>query len=358
MKVFFSHASEDKPLVEQVFLRVEKRFPDIKGWLDKYEILGCWSAMGNRDTIPVSVYDGLSETFGEKQILYAKGCDIESNDVSGFSEAVRVASNSDIVVMVMGEFHNMSGENNCRTNLNLPSVQLDLLKAIKKTGKPTVLVLMNGRPLTINWEKENMDAILEAWFPGTMGGAAIADVLAGKYNPAGKLTITFPQNVGQIPLFYNHKNTGRPFDPNDPQFAYGSHYWDVSNEPLYPFGYGLSYTTFDYSNLKISSNIISKEQPLKVTVSLSNTGKYDGEETVQLYTRDLVGSITRPVKELKGFKKVFLKTGETQSLEFSLSVDDLRFYNSDLEYVYEAGDFHLFVGGDSNTTLKAEFKLQ
>ena len=325
---------------------------------DKYEILGCWSAMGNRDTIPVSVYDGLVEAIGKDKMSYAKGCDIQSDDTKGFAEAVRVASTSDVVVMVMGEFHNMSGENNSRTNLSLPGIQVDLLKAIKKTGKPVVLVLMNGRPLTINWEKDNLDAILEAWFPGTMGGAAIADVLTGKYNPSGKLTMTFPQNVGQIPLFYNHKNTGRPYDPNVPQFAYGSRYWDVSNEPLYPFGYGLSYTTFTYSDLTLSSKEITKDSPLKVSVKLTNSGEYDGEEVVQLYTRDLVGSVTRPVKELKGFKKVFLKAGESKVIDFTLSVNDLRFYNSQLEYVYEPGDFHLFVGGSSDTKLKTEFTLK
>ncbi len=325
---------------------------------DKYEILGCWSAMGNRDTIPVSVYDGLVEAIGKDKISYAKGCDIQSDDTKGFAEAVRVASASDVVVMVMGEFHNMSGENNSRTNLSLPGVQVDLLKAIKKIGKPVVLVLMNGRPLTINWEKDNLDAILEAWFPGTMGGAAVADVLTGKYNPSGKLTMTFPQNVGQIPLFYNHKNTGRPYDPNVPQFAYGSRYWDVSNEPLYPFGYGLSYTTFAYSDLELSSKEITKDSPLKVSVKLTNSGGYDGEEIVQLYTRDLVGSITRPVKELKGFKKVFLKAGESKIIDFILSVNDLRFYNSQLDYVYEPGDFHLFAGGSSDTNLKTEFTLK
>ena len=325
---------------------------------DKYEILGCWSARGNRDTIPVSVYDGLVEAIGKDKISYAKGCDIQSEDTKGFAEAIRVAAASDVVVMVMGEFHNMSGENNSRTNLSLPGVQVDLLKAIKKAGKPVVLVLINGRPLTINWEKDNLDAILEAWFPGTMGGAAIADVLTGKYNPSGKLTMTFPQNVGQIPLFYNHKNTGRPYDPNVPQFAYGSRYWDVSNEPLYPFGYGLSYTTFAYSDLELSSKEITKDSPLKVSVKLTNLGGYDGEEVVQLYTRDLVGSVTRPVKELKGFKKVFLKAGESKVIDFTLSVNDLRFYNSQLEYVYEPGDFHLFVGGSSDTKLKTEFTLK
>lgn len=325
---------------------------------DQYEILGCWSAMGDRDTVPVSVYEGLTAAVGEKHISYTRGCDIQSDDTKGFDEAVRIASKADVVVMVMGEFHNMSGENNSRANLSLPGVQTDLLKAIKKTGKPMVLVLMNGRPLTINWEKENVDAILEAWFPGTMGGAAIADVLTGKYNPAGKLTMTFPQHVGQIPLFYNHKNTGRPFDPDDPQFAYGSKYWDVSNDPLYPFGHGLSYTTFSYSGITLSSKEMTKDNPIKVSVKLTNTGKYDGEEVVQLYTRDLAGSVTRPVKELKGFRKVFLKAGESQNIEFMLTADDLSFYNASLEYIYEPGDFHLFVGGSSETKIKTGFVLK
>ena len=325
---------------------------------DKYEILGCWSAMGERDTVPVSVYEGLVDAVGINQIKYAKGCDIQSDDKKGFQEAIQVAKQSDVVVMVMGEFHNMSGENNARTDLSLPGVQLELIKELKKTGKPLVLIMYNGRPLTINWENDNVDAILEAWFLGTMGGAAIADVLTGAYNPSGKLTMTFPQNVGQIPLFYNHKNTGRPYDPTQPHLAYGAKYWDVSNEPLFPFGYGLSYTKFDYADMKISSDIITKDSPLTVSVKLTNTGNYDGEEVVQLYTRDLVASVTRPVKELKKYKKVFLKKGESKTIDFELTVDDLRFYNNQLEYVYEEGDFVVFVGGDSTTEMQLEFELK
>ncbi len=325
---------------------------------DKYEILGCWSAMGERDTIPVSVYEGLVEAIGINQILYAKGCDIQSDDRKGFAEAIRVAKQSDVVVMVMGEFHNMSGENNARTNLSLPGLQLDLIKELKKTGKPLVLVMYNGRPLTINWEKENVDAILEAWFPGTMGGAAVADILTGAYNPSGKLTMTFPQTVGQIPLFYNHKNTGRPYDPSNPELAYGAKYWDVSNQPLFPFGYGLSYTQFKYSDIKLSSDIMTKNTPIKISVKLTNTGDYDGEEVVQLYTRDLVGSVTRPVKELKKYEKVFLKKGESKIVEFELTVDDLRFYNHKLEYVYEEGEFIAFVGTNSTTQMKSKFDVK
>ncbi|WP_029902596.1 beta-glucosidase BglX [Prevotella sp. 10(H)] len=322
---------------------------------DKREIIGSWSAMGDRTNVPVSIYEGMVEAVGEHNLLYAKGCDIESDDTSGFEEAVKTASQADIVVVSVGEFHNMTGENNSRAGLDLPGVQLQLLKKLKETGKPIVMVLMSGRPMTITWENAHLDAILDVWFPGTMGGAAIADVLTGKYNPSGKLTVTFPQVVGQIPLFYNHKSTGRPFDAST---NYGSRYWDVSNDPLYPFGYGLSYTTFEYADMKLSSETITKNSPLKISVKVSNTGKYDGEEVVQLYTRDVIGSITRPVKELKGYSKIFLKAGESRIVDFTLTVDDLRFYNADLEYVYEIGDFSVFVGGNSQKTLEGKFTLK
>lgn len=321
---------------------------------DKREIIGSWSAMGDRTNVPISIYEGMVEALGEDMLLYAKGCDIESDDISGFKEAVSIASQSDIIVVGVGEFHNMTGENNSRANLDLPGVQLELLKELKKTGKPIVMILMSGRPMTITWEDKNMDAILDIWFPGTMGGLAVADVLTGKYNPAGKLTVTFPQVVGQIPLFYNHKNTGRPFDATT---NYGSRYWDVSNDPLYPFGYGLSYTSFKYDDLNLSSKTISQNSPLTVSVKVTNTGKYAGEEVVQLYTRDFVGSITRPVKELKGFEKIFLKAGESKIVNFTLTVDDLRFFNSKLESVYEEGDFGIYVGGSSQATLESQFFL-
>ncbi len=327
---------------------------------DKYEILGCWSAGGDRDSIPVSVYEGLTEA-GEpvaSRLLYAKGCELTGDDSSGFPEAIRIARQSDVVVMVMGEKHDMSGEAGSRTSLDLPGVQQELLKAVKKTGKPIVLVLMNGRPLTLNWEHVNMDAILEAWFPGTMGGAAIADVLTGHYNPSGKLTMTFPRVLGQIPLYYNHKNTGRPFNPEAPNDRTVSRYLDVSNDPLYPFGHGLSYTTFTYKDLVLSGKEIAENNPLSVKVTITNSGNFDGEEVAQLYIRDLVGSITRPVRELKGYKKIHLKAGESKTIEFHLTVDDLRFYNSQLQSVYEPGDFQVFVGGNSLTELKGEFVLE
>jgi beta-glucosidase len=229
-----------------------------------------------------------------------------------------------------------------------------LLKALKKTGKPIVLVLMNGRPLTLSWEDKNLDGIVETWYAGTMAGPAIADVLFGDANPSGKITMSFPRNIGQIPIYYNHKNTGRPFDPNQ---KYTTKYLDVSNEPLYPFGYGLSYTTFSYSDINLSSKELKPGGTITASVNITNTGTRSGKETVQLYIRDMVGSITRPVKELKGFQQITLKPGESRTVSFSVSVDDLKFYNSDLKYVYELGDFKVFIGTNSSDVKEAAFTL-
>ena len=325
---------------------------------DKFHIIGSWAGEGDRKEKPVTVLEGFQQRLKSKsQITYVQGCEIDSEDKSGFDAAIQAVQNADIAVLVMGEAEGMSGEASSRTNLDLPGVQKELLAEIKKTGKPTVLVLMNGRPLTLNWEQEHMDAILEAWFPGTMGGIAIADVLLGDYNPSGKLPVTFPRNVGQIPIYYNMKNTGRPYDPAVKDDYFKSRYLDSPNTPLYPFGYGLSYTTFEYADLKLSSGELTALTPLKVTVTVKNTGKYAGEEVVQLYIRDLVGNITRPVKELKGFEKVMLKAGEQKQISFTLTTDDLRFYDQELNYVYEPGDFHIFVGSNSEETLKSGFKL-
>ena len=272
------------------------------------------------------------------------------------AEAVKAAKKADAVVAVVGETQGMTGEAACRTDITLPGHQLDLLKALKKTGKPIVVVLMNGRPLALKWEEENMDAILETWFAGSQAGNAIADVLFGDYNPSGKLTMTFPQVVGQVPIYYNHKNTGRPFG-GELYDKYKSRYLDVTNEPLYPFGFGLSYTTFEYSIPEISSTQIKAGETMNVAVSVSNTGDYDGEEVVQLYIRDLVGSITRPVKELKGFKKVFIPKGETRKVEFELTTDDLAFYKNDLSYSHEPGDFQLLIGSNSRDVKPILFKV-
>jgi len=273
-------------------------------------------------------------------------------------EAVAIARQSDVVVAAVGESAEMSGECSSRSDISLPENQKELLEALLATGKPVVMVLFSGRPMTISWEKANVPAILNVWFGGTEAGNAIADVLLGKVNPSGKLSATFPQNVGQIPVYYNHKNTGRPLPEGKSYQKFLTGYLDVPNEPLFPFGYGLSYTTFEYKNLKLSDSILKTDGKLKVSIDVTNSGNYDGAEVVQLYLRDMVGTVTRPVKELKGFQKIFLKKGETRTVEFTLTEKDLRFYNSDLKFVSEPGDFKVFVGTSSVNTMEAGFALK
>jgi beta-glucosidase len=339
-------------------------------------MLGTWSVSGDFQK-SVSVMEGLSHlTSGSVNIVYAKGANISDDpqmvkkaNVFGpeietdprsadelINEAVQAASRADVVVAVVGEAADMTGESSSRSDISLPESQENLLKALAKTGKPLVLVLFNGRPLTLGWEAEHATAILDVWFGGTEAGNAIADVLFGDYNPSGKLSISFPRNVGQIPIYYNHKNTGRPYD-GGPNSKFRSDYLDVSNEPLFPFGYGLSYTKFQYSDLSLDRKSIHPGNRLHVSVTVTNTGNYDGEETVQYYIQDLVASVTRPVKELIGFRKIYLKKGESQNLVFSLGVDDLRFYNADLKYVYEPGEFKIFVGTSSQQVNEAAFTL-
>jgi beta-glucosidase len=324
----------------------------------------------------VSVMEGLKNMSGIN-ILYSKGANItddslmlqELNANGGnitvdersaqqlIDDAVSVANKADIIVAVLGEAQGMSGEAASRSEIGLPASQENLLKALVATGKPVVLVLMNGRPLTLSWENKNVTAILETWFSGTEAGNAIADVLFGDVNPSGKLTVSFPVNVGQIPIYYNHKNTGRPYN-GDILFKYTSRYLDVSNDPLYPFGYGLSYTTFDYSDIKLSSNNMTSTGKITATITVTNTGDYDGTEVVQMYIRDMVGSITRPVKELKGFQRIFLKKGESKEVHFTIDVNMLKFYNSDLKLVAESGDFKVFIGGNSRDVKEASFTLR
>ena len=253
-----------------------------------------------------------------------------------------------MIVAALGESAEMSGEASSRTDIGIPKVQQELLQELLKTGKPVVLVLFTGRPLTLNWEQENVPAILNVWFAGSEAGLAIADVLFGDKNPSGKLPMTFPKNVGQIPLFYNHKNTGRPLNQSVEGFQkFRSGYLDVSNDPLYPFGFGLSYSQFNYGNLQLSSTQLKGNQQLKASVTVTNKGKYDGEEVVQLYIRDMVGSVTRPVKELKGFQKIFIKAGESKRVEFNITPEDLKFYNSQLKHVWEPGEFEIMIGTNS-----------
>ncbi len=326
---------------------------------DEWNIIGSWAASGDRNGFAVSVQEGVNKIVTEKgKVTFDKGVEIVDARRDMMKAALDNAAKADVIVAVMGEFENMTGEAASRTNIDLPGIQKEFLAELKKLGKPVVLVLMNGRPLTLGWEAENMDAILEAWWPGTMGGDAIAQTLYGINNPSGKLPMSFPRNVGQLPLYYNAKNTGRPYlGLTDPEQKYKSRYIDVDNSPLYPFGYGLSYTTFAYSNLHLSSSTMKDEGSIRVSVDVANTGNYDGDEVVQLYIQDVIGSVTRPVRELKGFKKIFLKKGEKKTVDFEISANDLRFYNIDMQFVAEPGDFNVYVGGSSAGGLKDKFVL-
>ena len=318
------------------------------------ELLGSWTAAGDYNQV-VSVMDGISQKLAgsRTRILYTEGCGISDSSKNGFGEALKIARSSDAVILVAGEQGLMSGEAASRADISLPGVQEELAIELAGTGKPLIVVLMNGRPLTIEKLHDNASAILETWFAGTVAGDAIADVLFGDYNPSGKLTVTFPRNVGQIPLYYNMKNTGRPLSDN----KYTSKYLDVPNTPLYPFGYGLSYTNFSYSEISFDKERINFTDTLKATVIITNTGKMAGKEIVQLYIRDLVGSITRPVKELKGFSKIKLEPGESKKVTFSVTSSDLAFFNGRNEFKAEPGMFHLFIGTDSENLKMMKFEM-
>jgi beta-glucosidase len=326
---------------------------------DDKNIIGSWAALGDRSGYATSVKEGVLKLLGTtSNCTFDEGVDIQSTNRSLMQKAIDNAKNADVIVAVMGESENMSGEAGSKTNIDLPGLQKEFLAELKKTGKPIVLVLLNGRPLTLSWENENMDAILEAWWPGTRGGDAIAQTLFGNNNPSGKLPITFPRNVGQIPIYYNHKNTGRPYlGVSDPEQKYKSRYTDSDISPLFPFGFGLSYTTFTYSDLKLSADKINKKETLKIEVEITNTGDFDGSEVAQLYIKDLVGSVTRPVKELKGFEKIFLKKGEKKVVSFQISSDDLKFFDKNMNFNSEAGTFEVFIGGNSDTQNKKTFEL-
>lgn len=321
---------------------------------DQAALLGTWSCEGKASEV-VSVLKGIEATVAKNtKVVYYKGCDIDSDKSSGIEEAVAAAKGADAVILVLGESAEMSGEAASRANLNLPGVQGKLAQAIIAVGKPTVIVLLNGRPLTITEIDKNAPAILECWAPGIQGGNAIADVIFGDYNPSGKLPVTFPLVVGQVPIYYNHKNTGRPGNVN---IKFTSKYRDLPLEPLYPFGYGLSYTKFKYSDLKVVNTKLLPNDVLKIQVSLENTGKRAGTEVVQLYLHDLMGSVTRPVKELKGFKRIELQPGEKQMVTFEIPVCNLGFYNQTLQYVVEPGKFEVMVGGNSADVITAGFEV-
>ena len=345
---------------------------------NKENMAGTWSVSETR-TNSITLMEGLRNALGEKiEILQARGANIYSDPVMDANaamfgkttgrdnrsdeellfEAVRVAKDADVIVAALGESAEMSGESSSRSQIDIPENQRNLLKALVKTGKPVVLVLFTGRPLVLTWENENVDAILNVWFAGTEAGNAIADALYGKVNPSGKLSMSFPRNEGQIPVYYNHKNTGRPHSGKPGYEKFRSNYLDVTNEPLFPFGYGLSYTTFEYDDIKLDKTSMTESQQIKVSVEVKNTGSYDGEEVVQLYIRDKVGTNTRPVKELKDFKKVLIKKGESTTVEFTVRLDNLKYYTNELQYIAEKGVFEAMIGGDSDKVKKAEFVLK
>ncbi|HKX88047.1 MAG TPA: beta-glucosidase BglX, partial [Sphingopyxis sp.] len=327
----------------------------------KEDMIGSWSAAGDRKERPVTLLEGMQARAPKgTTVAYARGAGYQFADAGksdGFAEAIALAQKSDVIVAAMGEHWNMTGEAASRTSLDLPGNQQALLEELGKTGKPIILVLMSGRPNSIEWADANVDAILEAWYPGTMGGHAIADVLYGDYNPSGKLPVTFPRNVGQVPIYYDMKNTGRPIKPEDPNAKYVSRYLDTPNTPLYPFGYGLSYTSFTYSPVTLDKTKIRPGEPLTASVTVTNSGARDGEEVVQLYVRDLVGSVTRPVKELKGFEKIGLKKGEKRIVRFTLTDADLAFTRQDMSWGSEPGEFRLWVGPSSAEGSEAAFEL-
>lgn len=335
---------------------------------DKTSPLGSWSLGADSDSA-VSLLEGMQQYKGN-QLSYAKGADltvgstkfvtelhINTTDKSGFAEAIELAKNVDVVVLNLGENAFHTGEGRSRTDLGLPGVQQPLLEEIYKVNKKIVLVLNNGRPLALPWAAANIPAIVEAWQLGSQSGNAIAQVLYGDYNPSGKLPMTFPRNVGQVPIYYNYKNTGRP-TMNEPEIVFWSHYTDEKNTPLYPFGFGLSYSKFDYSNLKLDKNTFSKNGSIKISVSLKNVSKVPGKEVVQLYIRDLIGSLTRPVKELKGFQLVELNPNETKTIEFSIDEKTIEYYTANGKWEAEPGDFKVFIGGNSLDNLQADFKFE
>ena len=344
----------------------------------KENMPGTWSVAADFSK-SITVLEGLKNAVGSNaKILYAKGSNLsgdslfeERSTMFGktlgrdrrqeeviLKEALDIANQADVIVAALGEAAEMTGESSSRTDIEIPKIQKDLLNALLKTGKPVVLVLFTGRPLALKWESENVPAILNVWFGGSEAGSAIADVLFGDVNPGGKLSTTFPQNIGQVPIYYNHKNSGRPLPEGKWFQKFRSNYLDVSNDPLYPFGFGLSYTTFTYGDLKLNKTSLKGNQMLTASIDLMNSGKYDGAEVVQLYIRDLVGSITRPVKELKGFFKIFLKAGESKTITFNISTNDLKFYNNELKYDWEPGEFIIMIGGNSRDVKSVSIKWE
>ena len=322
---------------------------------DRTAPLGPWSCQGNPKDV-VTVLDGIKSRISpETKILYAKGCEVEGASTEGFEDAIEKAKESNVAIVVVGESREMSGEAACRASLDLPGVQKELVKAIYETGVPVVEVLMNGRPLSISWSAEHIPAILEAWFAGIQAGNAVADVIFGDYNPGGKLAVTFPRTVGQVPIYYNHKNTGRP--PSSDKFT--SKYLDIPSTSLFPFGHGLSYTRFEYSNLEINPKRVGPAEKVEISADIKNVGDCKGDEVVQLYLRDVVATVTRPVKELKGFKRIPLERGEKKTVKFTLNLEQLSVIDRNLKRVVEPGIFKVMVGKSSeDIQLTGSFEVE
>lgn len=370
--VLLKNNNQTLPLKKSGKIAVVGPFAD-----SKEDLLGAWST--GEVTKTVSVLQGIKNGVQSgAEVVYAKGANITDdpylkehikNPFAAYmgikevvekqtpaellADAIEAAKSADVVIAVLGETSSMSGEAASRSDISIPESQENLLKALVATGKPVVLVLVNGRPLILNWENEHVNAMLEAWAPGIEGGNAIADVLFGEYNPSGKLTMTFPRSVGQIPIYYNHRNTGRPMDEKN---KFTSKYLDIPNEPLFPFGYGLSYTTFEYGDIVLSKEALKGNEVISAKIKVTNTGKLAGEEVVQMYISDPVASVSRAVKELKGFQKVRLNAGESKEVEFKVTTEDLKFYNSDLKYDWEPGEFVVQIGTNSQEVKQAKFE--
>ena len=321
------------------------------------DMKGAWSVKWDQDQF-VSLYDGLQNKIDNKiNLLYANGCGIKDSSRSGFTEAIETASKADVVIVAVGESFDMSGEAKSRSDIHLPGAQEELIKVIQATGKQVIVVVMAGRPLIFNWTSDHIPSIVYAWFLGTEAGNAIADVLFGDYNPSAKLPISFPRSEGQIPVYYSYNNTGRPV-VDEKNIVYKSAYMDMPNTPRFAFGHGLSYSSFKYDNIKLSSKRISGNDTLRISFILTNTSQYKGEEVVQLYLRDKVGSVIRPVKELKGFKKIMLNAGESTTVNLTISRDQLSFYNNDLKWIAEPGEFNVMIGSASDDIrLEEKFEL-
>jgi beta-glucosidase len=321
--------------------------------------LGFWSYEWPDDSATiVTQWQGIKNKIdADTKLIYSKGCNISDSSTAGFAEALEIANQADVIILSLGEARDMTGEAKSRSSLHLPGVQEELIKAVYATGKPVVLMINAGRPLIFNWVADHIPAIVYTWWLGTTAGDAIADVLFGDYNPSAKLPISFPRAEGQIPVYYNYFNTGRPAK-DEYDLNYVSAYTDLPNSPKFPFGFGLSYTSFQYGDIQLSKPAIHANEKLNAKILVTNTGNFDGEETAQLYIRDMVGSVVRPVKELKGFQKIFLKKGESKTISFSLSTEGLRFYNNELKFIYEPGDFEIFIGGNSRDVKEAHFELK